>query len=496
MPTMKRLAGTLVFTTALSLAAQPGQTETLREALAQAYRTNPTLQGARAELRATDEGVPLAKAEGRPDAGINGTYTENIHRDVVTQPGFFGGTGFVSPHRSVAGQASLNVPIYRGGTVRNSIRSAKERVAAGENTLRGTESSVFSEAVAAYLDVIRDSAIVTLNQQNVDALGVNLKASSDRFEVGDLTRTDVAQSDSRLALARANLESSRAQLIASKERYLQVIGSAPDDLENPPALPGLPATPEDAVAIALKNNPDLLASRDLINAAHYETNAAKGQIAPRVSGFVTGSYNDYLGSERASNLLSFYPGQTKSAAAGVEVTIPLYQGGRPGALARQSAARESQAMERSIETERSVIAQTRSAYASWQAAVLTIESTRKAVDSAQLSLEGVKAENSAGTRTILDILDAQRDLLNAQVELVTAQRNAYVAAFTLLAAMGHAEARDLGLDGVQFYDSTANYKNVRNKLFDFDMPRQPRVQATSTAQSPSQNADILTPKAQ
>lgn len=213
MQTMMRRAGTAVSTLALAMAAQPALATTLQEALAQAYRTNPTLNAARAQLRAIDEDVPLAKADGRPDIGATGTYEEQLHRE------FPGST----PKRSVSGQADIVVPVYQGGVVRNAIRSAKKSVSAGEADLRATESSVFANVVAAYLDVIADSAVVTFNEQNVRSLEVNLQASTDRFRVGDLTRTDVAQSDTRLALARASLESAQAQLISSKERYISLV---------------------------------------------------------------------------------------------------------------------------------------------------------------------------------------------------------------------------------------------------------------------------------
>lgn len=202
---MRRAAAT-VSTLALAVAAQPATATTLQEALAQAYRTNPTLNAARAQLRATNEGVPLAKADGRPNIGVNGTYERQLHRDFPLS----------TPIQSASGQATLSVPVYQGGIVRNSINAAKEGVEAGEEQLRATESSVFAQVVAAYLDVISDSAVVTFNLQNVRSLEVNLQASTDRFKVGDLTRTDVAQSDTRLALARANLESAQAQLIDRK----------------------------------------------------------------------------------------------------------------------------------------------------------------------------------------------------------------------------------------------------------------------------------------
>lgn len=482
MPTMMHRVSAAVSVLAMSVAAQPAVATTLQEALAQAYRTNPTLNAARARLRATNEGVPIAKADGRPNVGVNGTYDRQLHRDFPLS----------TPVQSATGQATLTVPIYQGGIVRNSINAAKEGVEAGEAELRATESSVFAQVVAAYLDVISDSAVVTFNLQNVRSLEVNLQASTDRFKVGDLTRTDVAQSDTRLALARANLESAQAQLISSKERYISLVGSEPVDLQAPPQLPGLPASPETAVDVALKDNPDILAAKSTRDAARYQVNAAQGQIAPRLSGFVRGSYTDFLDSKVTNNSNQRVPASNnKSATAGVQLTVPIYQGGRPGALSRQAIARESQAIEQTVATERSVIAQTRSAYANWQASLQTIESTRKAVESGSLSLEGVQAENKAGTRTILDILDSQRDLLNAQVQYVSAQRNAYVAGFTLIAAMGHAEARDLSLDGGALYDATAYYKTVRNKLFDFDFGNKATQVSTGTAGTRTQDATIM-----
>lgn len=486
MPNMMHRVSTIVSTLALAIAIQPASATTLQEALAQAYQTNPTLNAARAKLRATDENVPLAKADGRPNASVSGSYEEQLHREISPLIGIQ-----TTPRRSASAQATLSVPVYQGGIVRNSIRAADKGVEAGQSELRATESSVFAQVVAAYLDVIADSAVVTFNLQNVHSLEVNLQASTDRFKVGDLTRTDVAQSDTRLALARASLETAQAQLISSKEKYIALVGSEPVDLQPPPPLPGLPASPDTAVEVALKDNPDILNAKSTRDAAHYQVNAAKGQVAPRLSGFVRGSYTDYLNSEQ--KLIAPYNsiGDGKALVAGAQLTVPIYQGGRPGAATRQAIARESQAIEQTVLTERSVIAQTRSAYASWQASLLTIESTRKAVDSGSLSLEGVQAENKAGTRTILDILDSQRDLLNAQVQYVSAQRNAYVAGFSLIAAMGHAEARDLSLDGGALYDPVAYYRTVRGKLFDFDFGKPAKQVSTSTVGTKVQDATII-----
>ncbi|MGE4430695.1 MAG: TolC family outer membrane protein [Sphingobium sp.] len=468
----------------LFLPTAPVSAETLQQALARAYGNNPTLTAARAGLRAVDEDVPLAKADGRPNAGITGSYTEELHRPFPES----------TPRRNAAGQVSLSVPIYQGGVVRNRIRSAVENVKAGQQDLRATEASVFSAVVAAYMDVISDTSVVSYNRQNVASLEANFQASRDRFEVGDVTRTDVAQSESRLALARASLQAAEAQLINSKENYIALVGAEPDNLEPPPPLPGLPASAESAVTVALRDNPDLLAAQHNRAAAHHNVNAAKGLVSPRLSAVASGSYTDYLGSQDDGGMYAgtqLAPNSSvKAASAGVQLTIPIYQGGQPGAQTRQNIARESQAIEYQVEIERNVIAQTRSAYASWQASMHAIESNRLAVSAGELSLEGVRAENGVGTRTILDILDSQRDLLNAQVQYVTAQRNAYVAGFSLLAAMGHAQAADLNLNtGGPLYDPAAHYDRVKGKLFDFDFGTAAVQQASGTADTAIQSAN-------
>ncbi len=472
-PSLPRSAATalLLMTTAIGTPAIAG---TLQDALLKAYQSNPTLTGTRAGQRATDETVPIQKAAGRPNAGITAEFQELVVRPASS-------LSFNQPHRSASGSGSINVPIYSGGTVRNGIKAAKIRVEAGQANLRGTEASIFSQVVAAYMDVIRDSAIVALNRANVNVLDVNLQATNDRFEVGDLTRTDVAQSESRLALARSDLQTAESNLIGSRENYIALVGEAPDNLEPPPALPGLPATPEAAVQVALADNPDILAAQKAREAARYDVKVAKGGVLPTLSGFAQGSYTSYLDKDLDTN---------KQAAVGVTATIPLYQGGRPAAQVRQSQAFESQSIEQEIQVERSVIAQARASYASWQASVLTIQSSQKAVDAASLSLEGVRAENSVGSRTILDILNAEQEALIAKVELVSARRNAYVAGFSLLAAMGHAEADDLGLASGVLYDPMVNYERVRGKWFDWDYDAAPVPVATRTVDTPAQNANV------
>ncbi|WP_030539601.1 TolC family outer membrane protein [Sphingobium sp. DC-2] len=482
---LRRSAATLLLLVSSAMPAVAGA-ETLQGALAKAYRSNPTLTGARAQQRANDENVPIRKADGRPNIDVDAQYQEQVVKPT---------RAFLAPDRQVNGTANVNVPIYQGGAVRNGVKAAKVRAEGGRADLRGTEASIFSQVVAAYMDVIRDSAIVSLNMANVNVLEVNLQATNDRFEVGDLTRTDVAQSESRLALARSDLQSAEANLIASRENYIALVGTPPDDLQPPPPLPGLPASPQTAVQVALTDNPDILSAKKLREAARYDVRVAKAGVLPTLSGFAQGSYTHFLGTLHdapdQNGVVPPDPSQVNTqVVAGARLTIPLYQGGRPAAQVRQSQALEAQAIEREIEAERSVIAQTRSAYASWQASLQTIQSSQKAVEAANLSLEGVRAENSVGSRTILDILNAEQEALNAKVELVSARRNAYVAGFSLLAAMGHAEADDLSFDTGALYDPIVNYKRVDGKWFDWDFDPAPQPQATRTVDTPAQNANV------
>ena len=474
-------------TIALAIAS-PAQAETLRDALAAAYNNNPTLQGARAGQRATDEEVPIRKADGRPNADGTFQFLEIVRANA---------TNFFQPDRFLTFRGNLGIPLYNGGSVKNGIKAAKERVAAGQADLRGTESQIFNQTVAAYLDVLRTEALANLASNQVDVLTVNLEATSDRFEIGDLTRTDVAQSQSRLALAQGDLETAKANLVAARETYIQLVGRAPVDLAAPPPLPGLPGSVEDAVALALKNNPNLIAAKERAEAAGFDSEVAGAGRLPTLSAFGGYDYSNTLGTipdfpadPTDPNSPLIPSDQTATGIqAGVTLRIPIFQGGRVAAQQRQAFARETVAMEQVIETERSIIQQTRAAYVNWRASMAVIDSSRVAVESAEVSLEGVRAENSIGNRTILDVLNAEQELVSSKAQLVTARRNAYVAGFTLLAAMGRAEARDLNLDtGGPLYDPDVNYERVKGKIWDWDRDPEPAPNSTRTVDIPAATA--------
>jgi outer membrane protein len=445
---------------------------TLREALVRTYHTNPTLTAQRAQLRSTDEGVAIARSLSRPQ--VSGTV--GVNQDVLTtQSGNGNGRNFTAG-------ADIAYPLFNGGSVRNSIRAARTRVEAGRALLRATEGDIFTEAVAAYMDVIRDRSIVTLNRNQVRVLETNLQASRDRFEVGDLTRTDVAQSEARLALARSALATAEGRLKGSEENYQRVIGEAPDELAPPDPLPALPATADQAVDIALANNPDLISINQQVRAAGYDVSVERAARLPTLSAVTQSRYINNLGraDESAGLPNGTLDNSIASAGVGLSARIPLYQGGVVGARVRRAQSIQSQLIEQGIGVERSVVANTRASFASYQASLEAIESNQVAVNANTLALEGTRAEQGVGTRNVLDVLNAEQELLNSQVLLVTARRDAYVAGFALLNAMGQAEADDLNLDGGALYDPTVNYHRVSGRWSDWSDDPRPQPVATRT----------------
>ncbi len=456
--------------------------DTLREALVSSYATNPTLTGQRESLKATDSTVAIAKAAGRPQVSA----TVGLNR-TLTQSGLLvnGGKG-----PNVSAGVDLSVPLYQGGSVKNSVKAAQTRVEAGRATLRAVEGDVFALAVSAYMDVIRDRAIVELNQNNVKVLQTNLDATSDRFKIGDLTRTDVAQSEARLQLGRSDLATAEGRLAGSEATYRQVIGHAPGQLAPPPPLPPLPKSEDEAVRIALASNPDLIATSRQAVASGYDVNVARASRLPTLSGVVSESYVGNLGPSLAP-----FPNSGNAATVGLSARVPIFQGGLPAARIRQAQAQQGQALEQVVGTERAVVQTARSAYASYDAAQKAIEANSVAVQANQLALEGNRAEQTVGTRTIIEVLNAEQELLQSQVALVTARHDAYVDGFQLLNAMGQADAQDLGLDGGPLYDPLGNYRHVANNWNDWASdPRHPTVATRTVSPEEMPARPIVTPQ--
>src|SRR4051812_24238869 len=274
----KLLTGTLI----AALMAGTAAADTLRDALVSAYQTNPTLTAQRETLRATDATVAIARAAGRPQVSATVGLNRDLSRSGILDTGGKGPT--------LSAGVDLSYPLFNGGSVRNSVSAAQTRVEAGRATLRAVEGDVFVLAVRAYMDVIRDRAIVELNANNVRVLETNLEATRDRFQIGDLTRTDVAQSEARLQLGRSQLVDAQGQVVTSEATYRQVVGHPPGELAPPPPLPPLPTVPDEAVRIALANNPDLVAVTRQARAAGYDVRVAEAGRLPTVSGVLSGTY--------------------------------------------------------------------------------------------------------------------------------------------------------------------------------------------------------------
>jgi outer membrane protein len=464
-----------------ALMAGTASADTLREALVSSYQTNPTLTVQRETLKATDATVAIAKAAGRPQVSA----TVGLNR-TLTQSGLLinGGKG-----PTVTAGVDLSYPLYQGGAVKNSVRAAQTRVEAGRATLTAVEGDVFTQATTAYMDVIRDRSVVELNENNVKVLETNLQATQDRFQIGDLTRTDVAQSQARLQLGRSQLAVAQGQLTASEATYRQVIGHAPGQLAPPPPLPPLPATDDEAVRIALADNPDLISISRQAIAAGYDVNVARASRLPTLSAVGSETYVSNLGRNNSP-----FANTGNATTAGLSARVPIFQGGLPAARIRQAQAQQGQTLEQVVGTERAVVQAARAAFANYEAAQDSIQAQTVAVQANELALEGNRAEQSVGTRTIIEVLNAEQELLNSQVALVSAKRDAYVAGFQLLNAMGQAQAQYLGLDGGPLYDPLGNYRRVANNWSDWASdPRHPTIATRTVSPEEMPARPIVTP---
>ena len=422
---------------ALALPAS-AETFTLNEALGVTYETNPQLEAARAGLRATDENVATANSNFRPSVSVGASYGyEKI-------PPFLGGSPTSTP---LSGQLSLNQTVFNYSDIAQ-ISKAKSQVKAGRAQLVSTEESVLLAAVTAYMNVVRDEATVNLRQNNVAVLQKQRDATQEQFKVGELTRTDVAQSQARLAGAQADLINAEGLLAISRANFEHQIGRPAETLETEPALPVLPKEQQAAIDMALKLNPDLLAARQNVKAADHQVDVALGALMPNVT--VNGAY------QYAQNNPSYGPFTIHALTVLGNLNVPIYQGGAEDAAVRQAKELRSQAQMSAADTERQVLYTTRAAWQAYTSIMATITSNQAQVDANKVAYQGVKLEQQVGARTILDVLNAEQELLNSQVNLVSSKRDAAVAAYQLLSAIGTLTARGLALN-VRAYDPLEHY---------------------------------------
>lgn len=439
------LAALLMSATALVPAS--ASAETILGALAKAYQLNSSLNSARAGARVTDEGVAIAKSGYRPviagSSSIDYTSTSGRNNARITT-GSFG--------------IQIQQNIFDGFQTGNNVRAAEARVRASFESLRNTEENTLFDAASAYMDVIRDRQIAVLTEQNLQFLEEQSRAARSRLEVGEGTRTDVAQADASRSAAVARLSQARAQAKASAATYRQVVGEDPGKLKAAaPLSKMLPRSLDQAYALAEANHPAILAQKHLVDAAAFAVKSAEGQLLPQITGSA-GLSRNYTGT--VPDTLS--EGYSSSASIGATLTIPIYQGGRVSAQVRQNKESLSQARI-DVDVRRDQVRQAvTSAWTQFKAAQETVSATREVVNAAQLALNGVVEERNVGQRTTLDVLNAQADVITAKIQLVGAERDVVVASFAILSAIGSLTAPKLGLQ-VAEYKPQEHYKAVKDK---------------------------------
>lgn len=440
---------------ALMLPADAGA-ETLKQALAQAYQNNPTLNAQRAASRAVDESVPQALSGFRPqvsagaDAGIDWMRTRT--KSGITTSGTVRPRGY---------GVTVTQNVFNGFRTINQTRTAEAQVLGARETLRNTEQNVLLDAVTSYMDVLRDRAIVDLQKQNLEALREQLRATRDRFDVGELTRTDVAQSEARVALAESQLSAAEAALNASRAAFRRDIGVMPRNLS--PARPVehlLPNALNAAIAASEQQHPAIAATRYGVDAASLQVKVAEGELLPIISleGTVSRRHDPSLTLD-----------STADASLFGRLTVPLYQGGGEYSRIRQSKETLGQRRLEADVTRDEVRAAVIQSFGLLSASRFQVEAAQAQVDAAQIALNGVQEEFRVGQRTTLDVLNAQAELVNARVSLITAQRDRVVNSYSLLSAIGRLSAEVLRLN-VQAYAPETHYNQVRDSWFGVRTP--------------------------
>ncbi|MDR3510003.1 MAG: TolC family outer membrane protein, partial [Caulobacteraceae bacterium] len=443
----RRRLGLIAVAGALGLGAGAARAETLQDAAAQAYQSNPTLQGQRAQLRALDESYVQARSGYRPQvsAGVEGDYTQTI-------------STYNQPIQDIAASVSASQPIYNGGATSAETRAAEADIAAGREQLRQVEASVLQQVITAYADVRRDQQALDIAQTNVAVLQNQLAETRARFDVGQLTRTDVAQAEARLAAAQAQQSSARAQLAVSRAAYAAVVGQSPGDLAPEPALPGLPASVDDAFATASRNNPAILGADFDEQAAAARVAAAKAAnhptLALRAQVGETGYYANAAALGVSNGLWA------RSVTASAVFTQPLFTGGLNGSRIRQALETDN-AKRIAIEgAQRQTVQQVAQAWNQLNAAHANTASNGEQVRADQVAFEGVRQEAGVGLRTTLDVLNAEQELRAAELALVNARHDEYLAGAGLLSAMGRLEIAVLD-PGLPAYDPEKSFNRVR-----------------------------------
>jgi outer membrane protein len=433
--------------------------QTLEAALVFAYQNNPQLNAQRALVRATDENVPQALAGYRPrasvtaNAGVQSLTTTTREIGSTTPPG--GATLFTQSGQNVPRGvgATITQTLMNGYQTANRTRQAESQVLAARETLRNTEQTVLLSAVTAYMNLLRDLAILDLQRSNMGVLEEQLRQTKTRLESGNVTATDVSQSEARLAVGRTQVFAAEANVATSKAVFRQVIGFEPGrlvpatsvDRFTPKSLPG-------AVAAGTAQHPTVTLAQHNVDVAVHQVKVAEGALYPTLTlqGGVQKNYETTL------NALESF-----SASVATQLSIPLYQGGAEYSAIRQAKETQGQRQLDLAAARDQARVQVVQAWAQLEASKRSIESTTGQVASAESALNGVREEARLGQRTTLDVLNAQQELVNARIALVTAQRDRVVNSYALLAAIGRLAPEVLGL-AVPLYSAQVHYHQVRD----------------------------------
>ena len=462
-PVRLGLRAAMAFATALTALVAAGgaaRAQTLTEAMVSAYTTNPTLLAARANLRAVDENVPQALSGWRPTVVMTGAagYADIQARTQAvtnTVPRIPFSTYTDLNRQTLNGTASVTQPLYRGGRTVASTRRAENQVYAQRARLLITEQQVLADVVSTYVGVIRDQELARLNNNNVQVLRRQLQATNERFRVGEITRTDVAQAESRLAGAQAQFEQADGTLQVTRATFVRVTGLIPQRLVTPGVLV-VPARSADAVVqIASENNPAVVA-------ALFDEGAARDNIDIQFSALMPQA-NLTTQAFRIDNNTG--RGQrTTGGQITANISVPIYQGGAEQSAVRQARQQAQQARQVVDEARRAAQQNARQAWEQLRTAQAQVVSVQSQIRAQEIALDGVQREAVVGSRTTLDVLNAEQELLNARTSLVQAAANQVIASYSLAQTIGRLTARDLRLP-VQLYNAEGYYRAVRNRWF-------------------------------
>jgi outer membrane protein len=447
------LTAVLVSSSLLAL-ANSASAETIFGAMAKAYQFNSTLNASRAGVRVTDEGVAIAKSGWRPTVAASSSINYASQAGTRLTTGGFG--------------VSINQTIFDGFQTLNNVRGSEAQVRAAQENLRNTNQNILFDAASAYMDVILDRQIAALREKNLAFLNEQVRASQSRLDVGEGTRTDVAQSEAQRSLAVAQLSAARATVLTAQATYHQVVGNEPGSLAAARAPAKLiPSSLSTAFAVASAEHPAILSTQQLVDAAEFSVKSAEGALLPNLtaSASVTRDYNNYSGGTTGGTL----NGWSNSANVGLNLNVPIYTGGRTSALVRQSKESLGQARIQVDVTRDQVRQAVASAWSQYQSAKEAVQADSQAVSAAQLALQGEIEQRNVGQATTLDVLTSQSNLITAQINLVTAQHDLVVAGYAILQSVGRLSTQRLGLQ-VARYDPKEHYNAVKDKWFGLRTP--------------------------